>query len=474
MRPIRVYFKIFLSFLGVLVVVEAFIFILFMALVGRSFRDRYEQDTAVRLVMLKDLIGEIIEDRIRLEPGADLGRNESLSRLIRRFGETFGAKVWLSSAEGEVLVRSFEGSPPVGPDKNKALGRSVEFGGFKLYRMPRPNSGLYTAIPVDLPGPASGQLHVLFKKVAPPHPSGGFALGLVLIGGVVALLVIPVSRLVTRPLKELTRSALRIADGDLSHRASIRSGDEIGELGRAFNRMAERLEGMIRGGRELTANVSHQLRSPLARIRVAEELLREKLGGEGHEQLGAYLKDIQEDVEEMDERIGRILALSKLDLHDMSFRPEPLDPSSMVQELLSRFGPSMDLKALRVEINQDFAAPFFADKEAMITVFTNLFENAAKYTPEKGKVVLSMTSRQGGLHFSIMNTSMPLSAEQIAKIFDPFYRVEGTPSKGTGLGLAITRKLIEKQGGTIAASQSEEGLRIEFSLPPTEEGIKAT
>jgi signal transduction histidine kinase len=203
----------------------------------------------------------------------------------------------------------------------------------------------------------------------------------------------------------------------------------------------------------------------VARIRVAEELLRERIDRKDLAGLYAHLDDIREDVEAMDLLIGRILTMSKLDIHDAALKPEALNPADMVRELLDRLRPVMDQKGLRLEARLNSGAPFFSDREAMVTVLTNLLDNACKYTPENGAVTVTMASEEDGLHMTVTNTSRHLSPEQIGRVFDPFYQVEGSPSRGVGLGLAITRKIIHKQGGTITASQSGDALSIGFILP---------
>jgi two-component system sensor histidine kinase CpxA len=468
MKPGKVYLKIFLSFLAVLIVTELLIFGLFMVYAGKPVKAWAERLNAAKVVLVKETIEEIIQEKILAEPDAPVSLNESLNRFIRRFGDLFDAKVWLSSTGGEILARSFDGAVPERIVQKFARGRHMDLGDFRFYsHKSRGLSGLYAALPIRINPAEEGQLHILFEKEGPVSSHDkSFVWGLVLIGLVIAILVMPVSRLITKPLNELRHSALRIAEGDLSHRASIRSKDEIGELGRAFNRMADRLEGMIRGGKVLTANVSHQLRSPLARIRVAGELLKEKLVRGDTRSTENHLKDIQEDVEEMDRMIGQLLTLSKLDIHEAALKPDTLDPAAMVQSVLYRFKPMLDQKSIRTEAAIDFHGPFCADREAMTMVLTNLFDNACKYTPENGTVAVRLGSEKTALRFELTNsTSAAFSEEQLERIFDPFYRIEGSGTKGTGLGLAIARKVMEKQGGAMKASQSPEGLCISFVLP---------
>ncbi|PKN62060.1 MAG: hypothetical protein CVU57_26165 [Deltaproteobacteria bacterium HGW-Deltaproteobacteria-15] len=468
MKPGKVYLKIFLSFLAVLIVTEVLIFGLFLIYAGRPAKEWAERLNAAKVVLVKDTIEEIIREKIQAEPEAPISRNESLNRFIHRFGDLFDAKVWLSSPGGEVLAQSFDGAVPEQIIEKFTQGRPIGLGGVRFYpHKSHRLSGLYAALPVQVNPAESGQLHILFEKQWPTSSHDkSFVWGLVLIGLVIAILVMPVSRLITKPLKELRRSAIRIAEGDLSHRAPIRSNDEIGELGRAFNSMADRLEGMIRGGKALTANVSHQLRSPLARIRVAGELLQEKFMRGDSRSTENHLKDIHEDVEEMDRMIGQLLTLSKLDIHEAALKPEILDPAAMVQDLMDRFKPMMEQKSIRTETAIDFNGPFCADREAMATVLNNLFENGCKYTPEKGTVAVRLGFEKTSLRFALTNsTTRTLSREQLERIFDPFYRIEGTAPKGTGLGLAIAKKVIEKQGGTINASQSPEGICVSFVLP---------
>jgi two-component system sensor histidine kinase CpxA len=245
----------------------------------------------------------------------------------------------------------------------------------------------------------------------------------------------------------------------------VKGKDEIGELGRTFNRMAAKLERMIEGGKELTANVSHELRTPLARIRVAEELLREKLEKLDDKDWERYVDDIREDIEELDDLIGQILDLSKMDLHDAPLNLEITDPSELMNELLDRLGNNMKRKGLNLTRELSFDPPFIADKAVLRTALSNVLDNAVKFTPEKGALSVKMRSENGWLRISVTNPSEPLSEEDLERIFEPFYRTEKTPKTGTGLGLAITKKIIERHGGNIKAVNTEDGLQIQIKLP---------
>jgi len=270
----RLYIKIFLSFLLVLFVTEILIFGFFSIVIGRKIHERFEKEIGNKTLLAK----ELIEEKIKTDAETDLTESAILRDLILRIGEIYNANVWLSGSDGTVLLKSFAGNIPTDIIE-LSEERISEFEGFKIYsKYGRDFGKYYLTGPIRLRQGITGDLHIFAWGQWGPegHPRGPFAIGLAVIGLVIALLIIPVSRNISKPIKWLRESALRIADGELSHRAEIKSKDEIGSLGRAFNRMADKLERMIRGGRELTANVSHELRTPLARIRISEQLLREK------------------------------------------------------------------------------------------------------------------------------------------------------------------------------------------------------
>jgi two-component system sensor histidine kinase CpxA len=229
--------------------------------------------------------------------------------------------------------------------------------------------------------------------------------------------------------------------------------------------MADKLEKMIKAGKELTAHLSHELRSPLARIRVAEELLREKLPKEDPTHWEGYLNDIREDIEEMDHLIGRILELSKLDLHERPLKLEAFNPSELMDNLLERFGPILNQKDLHLTKDISYDPPFFGDKEILRTALLNILDNATKFVPEKGHLIVKMNSDGPSLIITVTNTFQALPKEDLSRIFEPFSRTGRSHATGYGLGLAITKKIIEKHGGHIEAFNSVEGLEIQIRLP---------
>jgi two-component system sensor histidine kinase CpxA len=380
-----------------------------------------------------------------------------------RLGETYGAKVWLAGADGIPLLKSFTGDIP---EKIVRLAeeRARDFGQFKIYRNFKRRHLFYITIPVEIQKGEIGSLH-LFENMESAHLEGAFAVGLLGIGIVIALLVIPVSRFITERVKGLRASAIRIAEGDLSHRVMVKGKDEIGELGHSFNRMADELERMVRGNRELTANISHELRSPLARIRIAEELIREKLERCDHKDLNRHLNDIREDIEELDRLIGSILLLSKLEIQETGLKLEPLKLSAIINELLTRSEPAINHRGLRIMSILSFDQPVFGDRDSLKTAFSNIIDNAVKFTPEKGHVIIKMHWEKDVLIISFTNSFEALSEDHLAKIFEPFYHREPSLSGGSGLGLAITKKIIERHGGTIEAINSSKGLKIQIHLP---------
>jgi two-component system sensor histidine kinase CpxA len=463
MRPGKLYIKISLSFLAVLFITLIVIFALFIVSPGKHFTTRLEEHTKTKVLIVK----EAVEGKIRSAPTADLSKNEQLKEFIINFGSILGAKVWLQRPDGTVCLKSFSDEIPELVEKFKKRRsrewRTRDYGSFNLHR--RRHSDFYAVIPIAFPEGEKGSIHILFGIQEPPSPERGFALGLAIIGLIIALLIIPISRFIIKPLKALNQSALQIADGDLSHRAVVKSKDEIGELCHSFNHMADKLEKMIKGGKELTANVSHELRTPLTRIRIAEELLREKLEHGDIKEYARYLDDIREDISELDSLIGRILELSKLDIYESPLRFETINPLDLINDLLERLKPVIESKDLHATTDLSFHPPFKGDEKSLRTALINILDNAAKFAPAKRDFIIRMQSEHKFLEISVINSFKAISEDDLAKIFDPFYRTEKTSETGSGLGLAIAKKIIERHGGNIKAFNSPEGLEIRMRLP---------
>jgi len=456
----KLYLKIFLSFVLILIVVEILIFALFIFSARTGFRALFAQYASAQSMIIK----EIIEEKINAEPERRIDENEAVRKIILRLGESYKAQVWLESADGELLFKSFAEELPV--DIIRIYQNRLEdLEDFKLYFKFQKGHVIYVNIPIEIENSRVGSIHIIFTERIMSRPEGTFGLGLIGIGILIALLVIPVSRFISKPVKELELSALRIAGGDLSHRVKVKSRDEIGELGHAFNSMADQSERMIRGGRELTANISHELRSPLARIRLAEELLREKVKGSSLKNFKRLLNDIREDVGQLDCLIGRILELSKLDILETPLEIETFKPADLISKLLERLKPAIKSRRIRIITDLCFEPTISGDKAAVSTAISNVLENSVKFTPENGCITVKTISGQEGLAISTANTFRELSAEELSMLFEPFYRCEQAGETGSGLGLAITKKIIEMHGWNIEACNAKEGLKIRIRIP---------
>ena len=459
MRPAKLYIKIFLSFVLVLIITEILIFGLFIFSAGRSFNSRFERYAKAQTSMINDFIKE----KIKSEPEIHPAKNKSLQNFLLRLGKTYDAKVWLADSGGTVLIKSFQGDIPV-DIAGIAKDCVKNYEKFKMHHNFKRRHFFYITIPVEISNSETGSFH-LYENMKKTHIEGAFALGLAGIGIIIAVLIIPVSRLITKRIKLLKASAIRIAEGDLSHRVMVKGKDEIKELGRSFNRMADELEKMIKGGRELTANISHELRSPLARIRIAQELFREKLERSEYNDLDRHLCDMQEDIEELDRLIGSILLLSKLDIQETAIKLKPLDLSELLNEILKHLKHNISRRNLHVMTLLSIDQPIVGNMDALKTAFSNILENAVKFTPENGYVIIKTYFEEDSPVITVTNSFKALPDEELTRIFEPFYRTEQSRTPGSGLGLAITKKIIERHEGNIRAENSPDGLKIIVNLP---------
>jgi two-component system sensor histidine kinase CpxA len=454
MRISKLYLKFFLSFIVIFLITGILIFALFHMVAQKTMFDEFYQLVEAN----KFVITELLEDRIKAHPAQNLEDNVSIRDVLKKLSQLYEAKLWITDSKGKTLVLTFEGETP-----NTTPPNLKRFRCFAHIRSGIDEGKPYMGMPLNLAGNEPGMLHVVLHGSRHKLAEGPFALGLVAIGLIVALLILPIYRFISEPLGELRHAAQGIARGDLTCRASVKSTDEIGELAGAFNHMAETIERMVKTTKELTANVSHELRSPLARIRIAQELLLEKLHDPAQEK--KYLESIQEEIEEMDHLIGQILTLSKLDMQQGQGISEDFDMQALANDLLDRFAPSIAHKRIRLAAELPHAAlPIHARREEIRTALANLLDNAVKFTPEDGEISLAVAKAPGVVKVIVMNTCEPIGEEDLKKIFEPFFRIQGEAGRGTGLGLAITLKIVERHQGSLNATYREGKLIVEMFL----------
>ncbi len=289
---------------------------------------------------------------------------------------------------------------------------------------------------------------------------------------VLAVLSIPLARSVTAPLEKLGALTRAFGAGDLTARSGLQSGDEIGDLGRAFDDMAERVISSRKAEKELLANVSHELRTPLARIRMALELVRE---GDTNSAAG-YLADIEEDLGELEHLLDDITTAARLDI-SRGTSGDPLPPlrrkllsgRELVEAARARFEKRSPERRLSCHVESS-APQIEADPNLLRRVLDNLLDNAAKFSdPDTAIDIDAFAADDGALTIDVRDHGIGISRAELQRIFEPFYRTDRSRARatgGVGLGLALAWRIVEAHGGSISAdSELEKGSRFRVLIP---------
>ncbi len=460
MKIKQLYIKILLSFLGVLIITLALSIILFIFTAGRAYKADLNQQTLSKLQIFR----EIIQDDINLHPDLPIDKNPDLLKQLNIFSDLFDVKIWISDLEDTILVKTFKGPANV---PQRGVQRQVHHdNGITLYHFVLKWIKYYATIPISA-GEDHFRLHLFYDTQNPDHPDGLFLMGILIIGGVVALMVIPLASFITRRVNRLNRSAMELARGNLSCRADIQGHDEIAKLGNSFNLMADKLEKLIQNAKELTANVSHELRSPLARLRVSKELILDKLDQKDtRADIRRYIDHMESDIQSLDTLVEHMLTLSKMDYQESSLTLEKFSFSSFLRKEVATYQALLHQKDLTMALDIDGPVHVSQDKSVLKSILSNLLDNAVKYT-DNGKTIHIHARKDSaqGLTFAVSNPCLPLTDDELVLLFKPFYRRPGHRAPGSGLGLTITRKQVGRCQGKISARNTDDGLTFGVSLP---------
>ncbi|QGY39562.1 HAMP domain-containing protein [Pseudodesulfovibrio cashew] len=459
MKISQLYFKILAAF--VVVQVLAVLAIVLLVRIGKI-QPPPTRHAEERTDELREILREELAGRRQLGPALERRLDDVLGIYVR----AFEGYAWVTDDHGRTVAKSFPGNPPLSGTEEIKFSRDTPAGG-KLYLLERgPNAeekNMYGVTLVPFHG-AVLTVHVLHQW-GKHREEVWFFKGLLLMGTLSALMLIPISRRISRPINQLTDSAEHLARGDFSPRVDTNRQDEVGRLARTFNHMAENLEKMIRGGRELTANLSHELRSPLARIRISQQIIRDRLDSGRTDGVAKHVAKMEAEIDHMDGLIDKILRLSKFDLQDPGPREDAIDLNDFIEEAVQRQQPLMERKAMTVRRVASSLPAYRCRAEDIRMVLDNVLANAVKYGPENGEITVESLAGEEALTVAVSNPYPPLTAQELEALFTPFKRLGYDDVEGNGLGLAFARRIVEDHGGTMSASSTNGTFRMTLLLP---------
>ena len=300
----------------------------------------------------------------------------------------------------------------------------------------------------------------------PNHP--GFPWGFVLPLGAGVLLIVGLatlwfSRRLVQPLDTLADAARKFGAGDTSARAKLHRDDELGDVGRAFDDMADRTSALISSQRQLMADVSHELRTPLARIRVALELAAEDPSAAKE-----VLSDVGCDLDEIDQLIEDILTTARLDAEDVSIKREPISVGELADRAVRRFHKRHPSRVLEHTI-EDAEHAIECDPILLRRALDNLLDNAAKYSATTEPVALAVKPNGTTVAFEVVDRGIGMTEAELERAGTPFWRADGSRARrtgGVGLGLALARRIARAHGGDVVLdSVPGRGTTARLSIP---------
>jgi signal transduction histidine kinase len=266
-------------------------------------------------------------------------------------------------------------------------------------------------------------------------------------------------RSLRQPLSRLTAFVQAVTEGRLDESSGPRREDELGELARAVERMADSVSLMMQSQTQMLANLSHELRTPLARVRVALELASDFEGPGAQESL----RSISEDLGELEQLFGDVLALARFELAEGGaarleglLRMELLEPGELVARAVARFRAAHPARVLRLHLEEPLPR-IRGDGRLLRRVLDNLLENGRKYSDPSRELALRALRTGDALLLEVVDAGIGIDAEDLPHVFTPFFRAERSRSRatgGVGLGLTLALRIAEAHGGTLKLSST--------------------
>ena len=273
-------------------------------------------------------------------------------------------------------------------------------------------------------------------------------------------------RRISNPLREISEAAKVIAGGEFQKRLDINTGDEIEELGRSFNNMAESLEKIEENRRNLIANISHDLRSPMTSIRGFIEGIVD--GTIPEDKREHYLNIVLDESKRLIRITNELLELGNMQQGSLEIRKDVFELNEAIRRKIIAYEKGIIEKKLNVTFNMYEEKSFVVSDQGLIErVLSNLMDNAVKFTPEKGSIEIRTSTKEGNVIVEIINTGDSINSEELNRVWERFHKGDasrGVYKGGYGLGLAIVKEIISQLDERIWVSSDEGLIKFTFTI----------
>lgn len=410
----------------------------------------------------------------RIDRALQRGDFENLSHMLERLGRRNKTALMLVEVENREFIYGFP--RPLRPNKEPFMQLLTQTTALSVKT---PVGHFYGPHEITIDNKAfklfvGKQLRPgLFQQFRHQHP-GAFVVSIILVSG---LLCAWLAWSLVKPIRQLSKAARKMSQGDLATRVGSASkrGDEIGQLGQDFNQMAEQVELSVHRQKRLLADISHELRSPLARMQVAIGIADQQ-GQPPSPPIQKQILRIEKEAQQIEQMLGHLLQLSKLDGKEQTLNHEDFDFSEFIQYLVDDAEFEAQAAQKSVVLTSEQGIRFTGDSNILASAIGNVLRNAVKYSTTKVEVNVSCEASK--LIVDVVDDGEGVPASMLEDIFTPFYRISASRNRGSGgvgLGLAIAKQAIMAHQGEINASRGAlGGLRVNIQLPITMTNLNTT
>ncbi len=459
-KMVATYFFIIVSTLTMLGILLSF-------LLSNYFIYNKQMEMLVKATDISDLVKPFLVEK--RDPG-------ELIRLLNRADKNLGTEIWVIDRNGLALAASagqknHEGdlitpSDIIEMQQGKIVVRQ---GKSQIYR----ETVLWVIIPVKEGNRVIGGV-IMYSPILGVTQTLLKVRNLFIYSAAVSILfstviVYVLSKYLTEPLQEMSQAAKRLASGDLTRRVLVKQGDEIGDLGEAFNDMADKIEKQEKMRRDFVADVSHELKTPLTNIQGFIEAMIDKKDKTPQDR-ERYLNILHLETMRLTRLVNELLDLSRLESGSLAVDKQVVEIREVIKNSIAKIKPTLEERGIKVTTEfPEHTINVLGNSDRLEQVITNLLDNANRFSPPEGKIRVRVVEHDQKVEVTVKDEGEGIPADDLPLIWERFYKVDKARSRdkgGTGLGLAIVKRIIESFGGEVkAASEFGQGTEIGFSLP---------